>query len=122
MKCDIYKTSSEPIVLLIVKQGTSLYQLDNLSSNINLDEFSLQNTLNISANTPLVGVSDDTIINSINSKGFYITENNETAKNASIGAGLGAGILAVSLGLTPFGSILAGIVTALLVAKSREKK
>lgn len=121
MKVDIYQMLGDEPHLIIVKHGSGL-EVAPKSIYSDLSKWGLVRNMNLSSSSTLVGAKASDVIESIKQKGFFTTITESSNNNSSIGAGIGAGILAASLGLTPIGSVITAIIAGILVASNNKEK
>lgn len=123
MKVDIYRTEDKSPHLLIVKHGVEIVSVVPALVYENEKKWIFNRSLNLSPSTPLLGISAEVVLESIQKDQYFSTFKPGYSANSTFGVGIGAGILAASLGLTPFATVIASLIAAaLVVSSSKEKK
>ena len=122
MLCDIYSTGKKDIYVILRHQSMPVVALP-VTLLTELGELKLLKTKDIIENAPMIGAVPKQIIDSINQHGYALQNAEIKSVVSELGAALGAGVLAASLGATlPIAAVVstaAGIAAYYL--KDQEK-
>ena len=120
MDTDIYKSKKLPNVFLFVPKGIGIGNLPELVKN-QLGELLYFKSITLIPNSPLIAADPNEVINNIKSKGYHLQGAAVKSDISEVGAAVGGGILAASLGLGPIGAI-AGVVAGIWLANESKAK
>jgi len=124
METDIYKSTLIPSAYLFVRAGN---RTDELPSQIldQLGELNYFKSITLIPDSPLIAADPNIVIENIENNGYHIQGATITIKESDVsevGAAVGGGILAVSLGLGPFGAIAGAAIGLWLANQSKAEE
>jgi len=123
LKTDIYKFKTNPNTYLFIKEGEDISIVPSKTIN-KLGEVTYVKSITLIPDSPLIAANPNEVILNIEKQGFHIqrSEVKMTVKEndvSEVGAAVGGGILAASLGLGPVGAI-AGAALGLWIANIKK--
>ncbi len=121
METDIYKSKSNPNTYLFVRSGRSTTELPSaLLEKLGTLEF--LKSITVIPGLPLIAANPLEVIKNIKEHGYHVQWANVSVKSdvSGVGAAVGGGILALSLGLGPIGAIVGAVLGAWLASEDSD--
>ncbi|WP_038123988.1 YcgL domain-containing protein [Vibrio nigripulchritudo] len=128
MKCTAYKTSKKRSTYVLVQKGVNIAPIEAKLKE-KLGELTLFKNITLTEGESRIGINPEEAISNILKNGFHIQGVEVSVKVkendvSEVGAAVGGGILAASIGLGPIGAIIGAAAGFLLAnsSKSEENK
>lgn len=126
METDIYKSKKLKGTYLFIRSGSDT---DNLSDEVvkKFGNFEYFKSLTLISGAPLIAADPDEVISNIEKHGFHmqgaeISVKVKESDVSEVGAAVGGGILAASLGLGPVGAIAGAVIGAWIANHSKDEE
>lgn len=113
MKCDVYRSKTDPTKFVFVQAGRDPLEIVPSFIRNQLSELELVNSYVVQPMAPMLGLDAAQIINEVTKSGYFATGVKKFDEGTVVGAGLGAGLLAISLGATPVVGLALGLFAAM---------